>query len=184
MESIRVGRCEQTGTNARWRFVEYTENTGSGGWAGARSAGASGTVLGHCVDDGGHLTEDEARRCFQRYRIEEIVQMVPEDRYLRGVFPLQECDGPGCTKRTNGYVRERGYHVLDLCPDHQRVDVLYELLGPVAADYRILQWQGGMRFDVPIQTRPRGESDTDSASGRGSGGGRSIANRVRRRRSE
>lgn len=87
--------------------------------------------IGYCADhrDTPHATEDEARRCYRDYQLNERLLL---DATLGDYNP---CEAPsGCETLTNRAVTIDGWLRWRLCDEHRTKEVCAGLYGELAGD--------------------------------------------------
>ena len=89
-------------------------------------------AIGYCRDhlDHPHATEDEARRCYRDYELNERL------RLDAGTWSnhWQPCDYPGCPALTNKPVTINGWERWTLCDEHRTKECCTELYGEMAGN--------------------------------------------------
>lgn len=85
-------------------------------------------ATGYCRDHDAHPTEDEARRCYRDYELNERLML---DGTLGSWNP---CDYPACETLTNRAARIAGWTKWRLCDVHRTKETCAELYGEMAGD--------------------------------------------------
>jgi hypothetical protein len=84
--------------------------------------------IGYCRDHGPHETEDEARRCYRDYELNERL-------LLNGTLGnWNPCEHPGCDVLTNRGVSIDGWQKWRLCDEHRTRECCAELYGEMAGN--------------------------------------------------
>jgi hypothetical protein len=101
-----------------------------GGWHYTSMNDGRVWPIGYCRDHDGHATEDEARRCYRDYELNECL------RLDGGTWAnhWQKCDYPGCENLTNKPVMIGGWHRWTLCDEHRTKECCTELYGETAGN--------------------------------------------------
>lgn len=100
-----------------------------GGWHYTTFNKRIGTFpIGYCASHGPHPTEDDARRCYRDYELNERLRL---DTTLGDYNP---CERPGCETLTNRAVTIDGWPKWRLCDEHRTKEVCAELYGEMAGD--------------------------------------------------
>lgn len=84
--------------------------------------------IGYCRDHEAHPTEDDARRCYRDYELNERLTL---DGTLGDWNP---CEYPGCETLTNRDARIGGWHGWRLCDGHRTKECCAELYGEMAGN--------------------------------------------------
>lgn len=101
----------------------------SGGWHYTTFNRRIGTFpVGYCRDHGPHETQDDARRCYRDYELNERLLL---DGTLGSWNP---CEFPGCETLTNRDARIGGWSRWRLCDEHRTKEVAAEMYGELAGD--------------------------------------------------
>ena len=85
-------------------------------------------ATGYCRDHPGHATEDDARRCYRDYELNECLML---DGTLGSWNP---CEYPGCETLTNRDGRIAGWSRWRLCDEHRTKECCASLYGELAGD--------------------------------------------------
>ena len=86
----------------------------TGGWHYTSLNKRIGTFpIGYCQDHGPHETEDDARRCYRDYELNERLRL---DGTLGDWNP---CEYPECGTLTNRGASIGGWHRWRLCDEHR-----------------------------------------------------------------
>lgn len=100
-----------------------------GGWHYTTFNRRIGTFpIGYCRDHGPHETEDEARRCYRDYELNERLRL---DGTLGDWNP---CEYPSCETLTNREASIGGWGGWRLCDVHRTKKIAAELYGELAGD--------------------------------------------------
>lgn len=100
-----------------------------GGWHYTTFNRRIGTFpIGYCRDHRPHATEDEARRCYRDYELNEDLRL---DGTLGDWNP---CEYPECETLTNRNASIGGWSRWRLCDEHRTKEYCAELYGPVAGN--------------------------------------------------
>jgi hypothetical protein len=100
-----------------------------GGWHYTTFNRRIGTFpVGYCRDHAPHATEDEARRCYRDYQINECLRLDCT------VGDWNPCEYPACGTLTNRAVTISGWPQWRLCDEHRTKECCAELYGPLAGN--------------------------------------------------
>lgn len=102
-----------------------------GGWHYTTFNRRIGTFpIGYCADHKNepHATEEEARRCYQQYKLNERLKL---DLTYGDYNP---CDLPECETLTNRGYGLDGWPEGRLCDEHRTKEVVAGLIGELAGD--------------------------------------------------
>ena len=101
-----------------------------GGWHYTSRNDGRVFAIGYCADhkDAPHATEDEARRCYRDYLLNERLRL---DLTLGDYNP---CEVAGCKTLTNRAVSIDGWPRWRLCDEHRTKEAVAEMYGPLAGD--------------------------------------------------
>lgn len=84
--------------------------------------------VGYCGSHEPHETEDEARRCYRDFELNERLGL---DGTLSNWNP---CEYPGCETLTNRDATVSGWSMWRLCDEHRTAECCAELYGEKAGD--------------------------------------------------
>jgi hypothetical protein len=102
----------------------------SGGWHYTTANRRVGTYpVGYCADHAPHETEDDARRCYRDYELNERLRL---DGGESGSW--HRCQHPQCETLTNKIVQLGEWQIWLLCDEHRTKESVAELYGPLAGD--------------------------------------------------
>lgn len=102
-----------------------------GGWHYTTMNDGRAGAIGYCMDhrDAPHATEEEARRCYRDYELNERLSL---DVTLGDYNP---CEAPsGCETLTNRAASIGGWTLYRLCDGHRTKEVVAALYGPLAGN--------------------------------------------------
>ena len=101
-----------------------------GGWHYTQMNDGRVWPIGYCADhrDTPHATEDEARRCYRDYQLNERLAL---DWTLGSWNP---CEYPECETLTNRAAFIGGWQRWRLCDEHRTKECCAELYGEMAGD--------------------------------------------------
>lgn len=101
-----------------------------GGWHYTQMNDGQVWPVGYCSDHEPHKTEDDARRCYRDYELNERL-MLDAGTWSNH---WQKCDYPSCEALTNKPVMISGWHRWMLCDEHRTKECCAELYGEMAGD--------------------------------------------------
>lgn len=100
----------------------------AGGWHYTQMNDGQIWPIGYCQGHGPHPTEDDARRCYRDYELNERL-------YLDGTIGhWNPCAYPGCETLTNRDARISGWSRWLLCDEHRTKEACAELYGEMAGN--------------------------------------------------
>lgn len=102
----------------------------TGGWHYTSMNDGRIWALGYCGEhrDAPHATEDEARRCYRDYQLNERLRLDGT------VGHWNPCEYPDCGTLTNRAVTIAGWLRWRLCDEHRTKECCTELYGELAGD--------------------------------------------------
>lgn len=99
-----------------------------GGWHYTSMNDGRIWATGYCASHGPHATEDDARRCYRDYQLNERL-------FLDGTLgSWNPCEHPACETLTNRGVSIDGWPRWRLCDEHRTKEVCAELYGDMAGN--------------------------------------------------
>lgn len=107
---------------------DQPRQTKTGGWHYTSMNDGHIWPVGYCADHEPHQTEDDARRCYRDYELNERLRL---DGTLGDWNP---CEYTGCETLTNRDARIGGWHGWRLCDVHRTKECCAELYGEMAGD--------------------------------------------------